>query len=137
MVLMPISPYVTWKGISTNSVIPSNTRPNLNASGPAFKANPIKHWRKQLIPNSESGGRNRRAGVGMPFDRPGGSVYLGDVSNNTACLLNGTNNTAGLKENIVRFNNTKFLYNTPSGCIAGACNPGKNIIRRLTSIISK
>ena len=137
MVLMPISPYITWKSISTNSAVPSNSRPDPTASGPEFKANPIKHWRKQLIPNSESGGRNRRAGVGIPFDTPGGSVYLGDVSDNTACLLNGNNSTVGVKENIVRFNNTNFLYNDPSGCIIGACDPGKKIIKRGTTIINK
>ena len=137
MVLMPISPYVTWKSISTNSAVPSNSRPNLSASGPAFKANPIKHWRKQLIPNSESGGRNRRAGVGIPFDTPGGSVYLGDVTDNTVCLLNGNNSTVGVKENIVRYNDTNFLYNDPSGCIIGACDPGKKIIKRGTTIINK
>ena len=137
MVLMPISPYVTWKSISTNSAVPSNSRPDLNASGPAFKAQPINHWRKQLIPNSESGGRNRRAGVGIPFDTPGGSVYLGDVASNTACLLNGTDSTVGIKENIIRFDNTNFVYDDPNGCISVACNPVKKIIKRGTTIINK
>ena len=134
---MPISPYVTWKSISTNSAVPSNSRPDLNASGPAFKAQPINHWRKQLIPNSESGGRNRRAGVGIPFDTPGGSVYLGDVASNTACLLNGTDSTVGIKENIIRFDNTNFVYDDPNGCISVACNPVKKIIKRGTTIINK
>jgi len=137
MPLIPISPYVTWKSISTNSAVPSNSRPSYNASGPDFKARPINHWRKQLIPTSGSGGRNRRASVGIPFDTPGGSVYLGDVTANTSCLLNTTDSTVGIKENIVRYNDTNFVYNDPSGCIIGACDPGKKIIKRGTTIINK
>ena len=137
MVLMPISPYVTWKSISTNSAVPSNSRPNLNASGPAFKAQPINHWRKQLIPNSNSGGRNRRAGVGIPFDTPGGSIYLGDVTANTTCLLNASDSTVGIKENSVKYDNTFFVYNDPSGCISNTCNPIRKIIKRGTTIINK
>jgi len=47
----------TWKDKSTNSIVPSNSRPYTNddqnlQSLPrtTFKANPIKHWRKQLQP---------------------------------------------------------------------------------------
>jgi hypothetical protein len=106
MSLLDISPYISWKGISTNSIAPSNSSPNLSASGPAFKANPIKHWRKQLIPTTNSGNPNRRAGVGMPMDLPGGSVYLGNVSANTNCLLNAKDvGAAGLKENIEKYDN--------------------------------
>ncbi len=105
MVLLPISPYITWKSISTNSAVPSHSRPDENASGPDFKARPINHWRKQLIPTTSSGGRNRRAGIGIPFDVPGGSVYLGNVTDNTTCLLNATDYTTGVKENIVKYRN--------------------------------
>lgn len=106
MSLLDISPYISWKGISTNSIAPSNSSPNLSASGPAFKANPIKHWRKQLIPRANSGNPNRRAGISMPMDIPGGSVYLGNVSTNTSCLLNAKDvGAAGLKENIEKYDN--------------------------------
>jgi hypothetical protein len=137
MALLPISPYITWKGLATNSAIPSNSRPNLTASGPAFKANPIRHWRKQLLPNTGSGVPGRRAGIGMPMDTPGGSVYLGNVTANTDCLLNATADTTGLKEDIVKFNNTNFLYNDASGCLSGPCNPEKNRIKSSTTILSK
>ena len=47
----------TWKGTSTNSIIPTNSRPYTNNDPnlktlprTSFKANPIKHWRKQLQP---------------------------------------------------------------------------------------
>lgn len=114
MPLLEISPYISWKGISTNSIAPSNSRPDLNAAGPAFKAQPIKHWRKQLIPSANSGSPNRRAGVGMPMDTPGGSVYLGKVSANTNCLLNAKDvGAAGLKENMEKYDNIN-------------CNPSSN-----------
>ena len=132
-----ISPYVTWKGISTNSAIPSFSRPDLNVSGVEFKANPIKHWRRQLMPNAGSGAANRRAGISMPMDLPGGAVYLGNVSANTDCLLNATADTTGLKEYIFKFNNTDFKYNDISGCLSGPCNPEKNRIRSATTILSK
>lgn len=137
MSLLRISPYITWKGIATNSAIPSYSRPDLTISGPEFKANPIKHWRKQLIPNTGSGVPNRRAGINMPMDLPGGSVYLGDVNANTDCLLNATSDTTGLKENIIKYNNTNFQYNDISGCLSGSCNPEKNRIRSSTTVLSK
>ena len=104
MSLLDISPYISWKGSSTNSIAPSNSSPNLSASGPPFKANPLKHWRKQLIPSVNSGNPNRRAGLGMPMDTPGGSVYLGNTVANTKCLLNAENvGATGLKENIEKY----------------------------------
>lgn len=135
MALLPISPYISWKGISTNSAVPSNSRPDLNASGPQFKAQPINHWRKQLIPNAYSGGRTRRAGIGMPMDTPGGSVYLGNVTENTDCLLNNRDAT-GIKENIVKVNDTSFTKND-NGCLSNTCNPEKNRIKSASTIVSK
>ena len=138
MALLPISPYITWKGLATNSAIPSNSRPDLTSSGSAFKANPIRQWRKQLLPNAGSGVPGRRAGIGMPMDLPGGSVYLGNVPANTDCLLNATVNTTGLKEDIVKYNNTNFsqLLDT-KGCLNGSCNPQENRIKSSTTILSK
>jgi len=138
MSLLPISPYITWKGLATNSAVPSYSRPVLTAGGTAFKANPIKHWRKQLMPAAGSGTPGRRAGLGMPMDLPGGSVYLGNVTDNTDCLLNTTVNTTGLKENIIKFNNTNFQANLDNkGCLNGACDPERNRIKSSTTILSK
>ena len=108
MPLLLISPYISWKGIATNSAVPSFSRPDLTVSGPEFKANPIKHWRKQLIPNANSGSSNRRAGIGMPMDIPGGSVYLGNVSANTSCLLN-----ASISQGILKYA-VFLLYRLPA-----------------------
>lgn len=138
MPLLQISPYIMWKGLSTNSAIPSHSRPSLKASGATFKANPIKHWRKQLLPTSNSGVPGRRAGIGMPMDTPGGAVYLGNVNANTDCLVNATSETTGLKEDIPKFNNTNFSANLDrQGCLTGACNPEKNRIKSATTLLSK
>lgn len=64
--------YVSWKGKSTNSVVPVLSKPDLSADGPAFKARPINHYRKRLTPNAGSG--NARS-AGMTMDVPGGSVH--------------------------------------------------------------
>ena len=59
-------PYKSWKGPSTNSVVPAWSRPLINGptntadSGQAFKARPIKHWRKQLDPRKGSGRSSNR-----------------------------------------------------------------------------
>jgi uncharacterized delta-60 repeat protein len=129
MALLPISPYIAWKGLATNSAVPSYSRPDLTSGGAHFKANPIKHWRKQLIPTADSGNRNRRAGVGMPADRPGGAVYLGDVVANTACLANASPDTTGLKENIL--NNDNCVYDPAK------CNSRRPPIRPSTTLLSK
>lgn len=147
MSLLKVSPYISWKGSSsTNSIAPSNSHPPINASGPAFKAQPINHWRKQLIPTEASGSRNRRAGVGMPMDTPGGSVYLGNVVGNTDCFLNAVDTpAAGLKEYIEKSNDTNFTYRaadcfydaSANKMVRLACNPENNRIRPATTLLSK
>lgn len=141
----------SWKGKSTNSAVPNYSRPldgsEPYATGPDFAARPIKHWRKQLntVHNSSRG----RAGVGMPMDLPGGSVYLGNNETNTDCITCNTNEdgyeATGLKENIIKTNDTNFTttpedtfydcVNDKPVCVA--CNPEKNIIRRATTVLSK
>lgn len=119
MSLLNISPYISWKGASTNSITPSFSKPDLTVSGPRFKANPIRQWRKQLMPTSINGSStgsssNRRAGIGMPMDLPGGSTYLGNVTKNTLKVsCNNDCSVAGLKENIEKYDNIN-------------CKPSKN-----------
>jgi hypothetical protein len=137
MPLLQISPYITWKGLATNSAIPSFSRPDLTAGGVNFKANPIKHWRKQLIPTANSGASGRRSGIGMPMDTPGGSIYLGDTAANTDCLALASLDTTGVKENMMKFNNTNFQYNDVNNCLRGSCNPERNRIKSSTTILSK
>jgi hypothetical protein len=141
----------SWKGKSTNSAVPNYSRPldgsEPYANGPDFGARPIKHWRKQL--NTAHNSSRARAGIGMPMDLPGGSVYLGNSETNTDCITCNTNEdgyeTTGLKENIMKTNDTNFtttpedtLYDcTNNKLVCVACNPENNIIRRATTILSK
>lgn len=104
MSLLKVPLYVSWKAESTNSIVPTYSRPDLNTVSTPFKARPINHWRKQLIPNNNSG--NSRAGIGMPMDIPGGSVYLGNVCSN-------------MKENIEKYDNILCLTKSNDNCIAG------------------
>lgn len=97
-------PYKTWKGKetknqSTNSAVATNSRPVV-ASGPGFgKANPIKHWRKQLIPTQ--GPITGRVSVSQVMDRPGGSVYLAKANATHPVECNKT-----LKTQLI----TNYLY---------------------------
>lgn len=64
-------------------LVPSNDRPNHNGNlknqkhfaGPAFKARPMKHYRKRLLPNNRVG--SSRATI-RSFDVPGGVSYNND-----------------------------------------------------------
>jgi hypothetical protein len=121
-------PYVTWKGPSTGSAVPTWSRPLINNNnngantGTSFAARPIKHWRKQLVPAANSG-ISKNAGIGMPMDRPSGAVYLGAAVDCSNCPVN-------LSELIPTSKNTVFdsFSVDPSGnCVA--CNPETNIIK--------
>lgn len=145
-------PYVSWKAPATNSVTPTYSQPvttisNVN-NGIPFAARPIKHWRKQLLPNNPSNSGRGRAGVGMPMDTPGGSTYLGDVPNNTTCLLYSattTSTAARYQENIIKSPSTNFTYNTDDSfydpvkgqVVCVACTPQSNVIKPATTVMSK
>jgi hypothetical protein len=64
-------------------------------NGPAFKARPIKHWRKQLDPRKGSG--LGRAGVGMPMDVPGGKVHLANKGMRTVTIMGRNSECAAIK----------------------------------------
>ena len=138
-------PYIPWKGLSTNSAVPAWSRPLINGptndvpSGPAFKARPIKHWRKQLAPRVGSG--RSSTGIGMPMDRPGGSTYLGD--NPERCKCETTDETVNLKENITRTHKivkpkaSDTVYNENGKPVCVACNPEANVIKSASTILNK
>jgi len=133
--------------VHTNSIVPSDSRPLTGmesyATGPNFKARPIRHWRKQLNPNGSSG--RGRANLGMPMDTPGGSVYLGNQTNPDCqtCSDPTDSFSAGLKEFILRTNkilnassSDSFYDSSNNRTLCVACNPENNIIRSATTILS-
>ena len=94
--------YATKDGTSV-SIIPGLSRPLANgvdtnstenqiSNGPAFKARPIKHWRRQLRPSTFGGITTSGSRVASIYlaTTPGGEVYR--ASNDCACAdLNGGN----------------------------------------------
>lgn len=120
----------TWKHADNtiNSVIPSNSRPlNPLVDGDKyphtpFKANPIKHWRKQMQPLSGSG--NSKASVSQVMDTPGGTVNIKKGSNtdcsypnviktyiNNLGTCNICPNSKSNRKNIMRSAKTKIEKN--------------------------
>ena len=117
-----------WKGDSTNYVIPTNSRPFTNNDSnlktlnrTAFKANPLKHWRKQLHPYYHTKS-SKQVSIDQ-IDAPGSAVYVG--SNDHDCSLN---NFQLLKENITLLNSctgTRIVdenNNNASRCVGGSHN---------------
>jgi hypothetical protein len=136
-------PYVPWKGTSTNSALPSWSRPIQKTEkdiGPAFKARPIKHWRKQLIPTPYSG--SGISAVGMPFNTPGSEVFLGRNSSSNCATCSGSNASITKSSNEAEKNNTIFTYSSDKlfveeKAVCVACNPEANIIKPSSTLLSK
>ena len=129
-------PYITWKGPSASSAVPAWSRPLINNNtntntntGTSFAARPIKHWRKQLMPAANSG-ISRSSAIGMPMDRPGGSVYLGATVDCSNCPVNMTELISTTKNTI--FDTTK---NAAGKCVA--CNPETTIIKSAVTLLKK
>ena len=82
-----MQPFISWKGKSRTAAVPGYSRPGLNVTGPEFRPNPIKHYRRQLIPNANSGHSN--ASATMYMDIPGGlgSIDI-DCSDPSVHLIN-------------------------------------------------
>ena len=138
-------PYVPWKGTSTNSAVPSWSRPlqktDKTQNGTAFKARPIKHWRKQLIPTPHSG--SGISAVGMPFDTPGSEVFLGRNSSSNCATCSGSNASITKSSNEAEKNNTIFsyisdkLFDEKKALVCVACNPEANIIKSSSTLLGK
>jgi len=136
-------PYVSWKGASTNSVIPSWSRPlqktEKKSNGTAFKSRPIKHWRKQLMPAPYSG--SGISAVGMPFNSPGSEVFLGKGSSSNCASCSDSKASITKSSNGTEKTNTIFTYSSDKifvedKAVCVACNPEANIIKPSSTILS-
>lgn len=65
---------LSWKGKSTNIVVPVLTAPSLTPPDTPFKARPIRHYRKSL----SSGGSGKLRS--MPMDLPGGVTHTNSIN---------------------------------------------------------
>ena len=165
-------PHYATKTTTANSVVPGLHRPNTNGvpsnihqhdfDGPEFKARPIKHWRRQLVPTSINTGSGisgpsqpigssgqRNATVGLLMDRPGAVTYVGDAS--CECVQQPGNsytiseyflevpkNKGTIVENQGVVNNGDYEINTgiySTRCIG--CNPQNNVIKSASSLLSR
>ena len=165
-------PHYATKTTTANSVVPGLHRPNTNGvpsnihqhdfNGPEFKARPIKHWRRQLVPTTINTGSGisgpsqpigssgqRNATVGLLMDRPGAVSYVGDAS--CECVQQPGNsytiseyflevpkNKGTIVENQGVVDNGDYEINTgiySTRCIG--CNPQNNVIKSASSLLSR
>ena len=165
-------PHYATKTTTANSIVPGLHRPNTNGvpsnihqhdfDGPEFKARPIKHWRRQLVPTTINTGSGisgpsqpigssgqRNATVGLLMDRPGAVSYVGNAS--CECVQQPGNsytisehflevpkNKGTIVENKGVVDNGDYeintgIYNTK--CIG--CNPQNNVIKSASSLLSR
>lgn len=117
-----------WKGDATNSIIPTNSRPFANGDQSLttmprnqWKANPIKHWRKQLQPYYPT--KSSKQVSIEQINAPNSVVYIHDKEHECS-----TKNYQLLKENITLLNEClgiKYVYSEESDsitCIGGSHN---------------
>lgn len=115
----------TWKGESKNAIIPLLSKPPSQSDeqslGPNFKARPIRHYRKQLIPNERTSGIR---GSSINIDQPGSSVYLGNDNTCFNCVDNVSSN--GIKIYIEN-NNENCRCDKENNRIKSGLTENKNI----------
>lgn len=120
-----------WKEPSTDIAVPSNSRPfhngddNLNLiNRTPFKANPIKHWRKQLLPYYET--KSSKQVSIQQIDAPGTSISIN--SDNIDCSVQ---NVRILKENVTLLNECNGIkVYLEDGINNYKCVGGTNNVRR-------
>ena len=126
-----------WKEEATNMAIPSNSRPfhnsdnNLeNISRVPFKPNPIKHWRKQLLPYYDT--KSSKQVRIQQIDAPGTGISIN--SDNIDCSVK---NLHILKENTTLLNERNgvkvYLESLENGINSTKCIGGTNNVRRSAS----
>ena len=95
-------PHYATKADTAFSIIPGMHRPNANNVpsninqgdfiGPNFKARPLKHWRRQLVPtnpSTDNSSQKRMATVNL-MDTPGSTVYKTNAES-CKCVETGGN----------------------------------------------
>ena len=134
-----IQPIVNWKELNTYSAVPSWNYNDNNSvsgdSGPAFKARPLKIWRRQLNGTTSRG----LSSIGMAMDIPGGSVYLGskdpcDENNKRGTLINNIDQGFKIQESGP---NDKYFDASLNKVVCVASNPETKVIKSASTILNK
>jgi len=106
-------------GVLQTTTVPSNNRPPTNvnpASGPPFKPNPMKQWRKQLIPlNPTSSTR----------------VTIDQIDNPSVSVLSSQPSCHIIYNQLLRTSSCLGIE-TPDGCVGGT----NNVRRSGSTIVS-
>lgn len=120
-----------WKEPSTDMAVPSNSRPFHNAdtnlqtiSRTSFKPNPIKQWRKQLLPYYKT--KSSKQVSIQQLDAPGTGISID--TDNVDCT---SQNIRILKENITLLNECNGIkVYLEDGVNNTRCVGGTNNVRR-------
>lgn len=134
---------IKWKKDTQmiNTIVPTNSFPKNNLAPPLRKAGPIKHWRKQLIPEDN---RTFSKSVMHYFDTPGNTVNLRNSPDNCiSCDDNGNSNfyniyIAGISETAQPSypDATSNDYDTVNNTCR-ACNPEAHVIKTARTKMDK
>jgi len=112
-----------------SNAIPSNNRPSTNidttyASGPKNKAsghakpNPMKHWRKQLMPLNPTSSKR---------------ISISQIDNPSVSIITNNSDNKHTISNEIFFTTDCLGVNTENGCVGGT----NNLRRSATTVLSK
>jgi len=138
---------IDWKSQTQmkNTIVPANSFPTNNYTGIQGQARPLKHWRKQLIPNQKVGFSKS---VMHNFDTPGNTINI--QYNTDDCENCDANKTSSyLKQYIPKMSpysdpqypsptaNESFFDASLNKWVCVACNPETHVIKTASTIVNK
>lgn len=160
---MQQQPYVSWKGPSKSMAVPQKKRPDSNLGhivnnsflpanqnlvtidANAFRARPIKHWRKQLLNSPNEGTMVRNV---IYNDAPlSATVIDGSCCATESNTYKIMSNISTLKYNNYMCSDANQCYTVTATDVSNGwngpigkricCNPEANVIKPATTLLSK
>jgi hypothetical protein len=114
-------PHYATKVSTAFNIVPGMHRPNANNMphnveqhdfiGPDFKARPLKHWRRQLVPTNPSGDNSTQKRMSRVYfmENPGSAVYKTNKDTTCKCIADTGHNSFEIAE---AFNKNHFSNGT-------------------------
>jgi len=114
-------PHYATKASTAFNIVPGMHRPNANNVphnveqhdfiGPDFKARPLKHWRRQLVPTNPSGDNSTQKRMSRVYfmENPGSAVYKTNKDTTCKCIADTGHNSFEIAE---AFNKNHFANGT-------------------------
>ena len=126
---------VVWKDKTNNIIIAKNVKndvpDNVKTCKPGknceFRANPIKHYRKQYITTDNTVSYSKNSLIGS-LDKPGINI----VTKDNNCSTYGDNNTLNMSIHIL---NNKGFDAELNRVACTVCNPPALVIKRATTVL--